>query len=240
MNHSTTTTTTMMTRRLVAAMAMATTAAGTALLMPATGHAQSAGALLVRLGGTEIKPHVKSGDLGAPSLVGTQADIRSDTQLSGGVAYMLTDHVAIDVPLALPFKHDIVGAGAVSGVGKLGDVRSLPITVLGEYKFLDPQSMFRPSLGAGLTYAKFYEAKSTAVLSALTGGSPSTPTTLSIKSKLAFTVNAGVSVAFDPHWFVDAAVAHSFLKTRTTLSTGQTLDTRLDPNAFALTVGYLF
>ena len=47
-------------------------------------------------------------------------DVRADTQLAGGITYMLTDHWAVDVPLALPFKHDVIGAGAIAGVGKIG------------------------------------------------------------------------------------------------------------------------
>ncbi len=205
-----------------------------------TAQAQSAGSVMLRAGVTEIKPNVDSGDLSAPSLGGTQADIRSSTRVSGGLTYMLTDHIAIDVPLAVPFKHEIDGAGAIAGVGKIGEVKALPITVMGQYRFLGAGSAFRPYAGAGLTYAKFFKGRSTAALSALTGGTPSNPTTLSVDSKLAATVQIGASYAFSERWFVDAAVLQTFLKTRTTLSTGQTLDTRLDPSSFALSVGYRF
>src|SRR5438477_8968120 len=105
-----------------------------AALLATGAQAQSAGSILVRVGATQITPHVKSGDLTAPSLPGTQADIKSASQLSGGITYMVTDNIAVDVPLALPFTHDIVGAGAISGVGKIGEVRALPITVLGQYR----------------------------------------------------------------------------------------------------------
>jgi outer membrane protein len=211
-----------------------------ALLAAAGAHAQSAGTLLVRAGATQIKPNVSSGDLTAPSFVGTQADIRSDTQFAGGVSYMLTDNIAIDLPLSLPFKHDIVGAGAIAGVGKIGEVRALPITLLGQYRFMEATSAFRPYLGAGITYAKFYKARSTAALSALTGGTPSDPTTISVKSKFAATLQLGAAYALTDRWFVEADLTHTFLKTRTTLSTGQTLDTRIDPDTFALSVGYVF
>ena len=164
----------------------------------------------------------------------------TSTRPSGGVTYMLTDQFAIDVPLAVPFKHEIVGDGSIAGVGKIGEVRSLTITVMGQYRFLDAKAPLRPYVGAGLTYAKFYKAKSTAALSALTGGTPANPTTLSVESKLAATLQLGVSYAFNEHWFADATVLHTFLKTRTTLSTGQTLDTKVDPDTIALTVGYMF
>ena len=41
-------------------------------------------------------------------------------------------------------------------------------------------------------------------------------------------------------WSLDAAVAKTFLKTKTSLSTGQTIDTKIDPTSVTLAVGYLF
>lgn len=95
-------------------------------------------------------------------------------------------------------------------------------------------------MGAGLTYARFFKAQGTAALSALTGGTPANPTTLSVGSKFAPTLQIGASYAFDAHWFVDVTVLRTFLKTRTTLSTGQTLDARIDPTTVAVAVGYAF
>jgi len=210
------------------------------LLAAGAAHAQVAGSLLLRAGATQIRPNVSSGDLTAPAFAGTKADIRSDTQFAGGITYMLTDSIAIDIPLATPFKHEIDGAGAIAGVGKIAEVRALPITALGQYRFLDAKSAFRPYLGAGVTYAKFYKAKSTAALSALTGGTPSNPTTISFKSKFAGTLQAGASYSFSERWFVDANLTHTFLKTRATLSTGQTLDAKVDPDSYSLSIGYTF
>ena len=203
-------------------------------------HAQTAGSWLVRGGATQISPDVTSGNLTAPSLPGTQADIKSNTQLSGGVTYMLRDNWSIDVPVALPFKHDIVGMGAIAGVGKIGEVKALPITLLGQYRFMGAKDNFRPYLGAGLTYAKFYKARSTAALTALTGGTPANPTTINVQSKLAATVQVGGNFSLAPGWSLDATVLKTFLKTRTTLSTGQTLDAKLDPLSISLGVGYKF
>jgi outer membrane protein len=210
------------------------------LLASAGAQAQSTGALMLRAGATRIKPNVTSGDLTAPAFAGTQADIRANTQPAGGISYMLTDNVSIDLPLALPFKHEIVGAGAIAGVGKIGEVRALPITLLGQYRFLEAASPFRPYLGAGITYAKFYKAKSTAALSALTGGTPANPTTISVKSKFAATVQLGATYAFTDRWFLDADITRTFLKTRTSLSTGQTLDAKINPDSYSLAIGYVF
>ncbi len=203
-------------------------------------NAQSAGSWLVRVGATKVTPHVDSGDLSPPSLPGTKADIKSDTELCGGITYMLSDNLAVDVPLATPLKHDVVGAGAIAGVGKIGELRALPVTVLGQYRFLEASSPFRPYVDAGLTYAKFYKEKSTAALSALTGGTPANPTTIKVDPKLALTVALGASMMLGERWFADAHFSKTFLKTRATLSTGQTLDATLNPTAVGLNVGYKF
>ena len=44
----------------------------------------------------------------------------------------------------------------------------------------------------------------------------------------------------DKNWFADASYTYTPLSTRNTLSTGQTLDIKLDPSSFSLAVGYKF
>lgn len=202
-------------------------------------HAQSAGTWLGRIGATRIAPDVTSGNLSAPSLPSTQTDVNAATQLSGGITYMYTDHCAVDLPIALPFRHDLVGAGAIAGVGKIGDVKALPITLLAQYRFLEAQAPIRPYLAAGLTYAKFFGERGSGALTALTntGGSP---TGLSIESRWGTTFQIGATARINDTWLVDASLSKTFLKTRNTLSTGQTLDIKLDPVTVSLGVGMRF
>ncbi len=210
------------------------------LACAAAAQAQTAGTWMVRGGVTKITPNVSSGDLSAPSLAGTKASINSSTKVSGGITYMLDNNISIDVPLSVPFEHEISGDGAVLGAGKIADVKALPATVLVQWRFMEPTSAFRPYVGAGLTYAAFYGARSTSTLTAISGGTPSNPTTLSIDSKWAATVQVGASFAIDSNWFVDANYTYTPLTTRTTLSTGQTQDIKLDPSSISLAVGYRF
>ena len=151
-----------------------------------------------------------------------------------------TDHFAVDVPLTLPFRHRIDGAGAIAGVGQIGETKALPVTLLAQYHFDDPKARLRPYVGAGPTYAWFFKERSTLVLTGLTGGSPANPTTLRIDSKLVPTVQLGLAVRVDAHWSIDAALTNTWLKTTTHLSTGQSLDIRLDPTSATLAVGYQF
>jgi outer membrane protein len=210
------------------------------LLGTTVAQAQSAGSIIVRAGATHVAPDAESGDLSAPSFAGTKADFKADTQVSGGITYMLTDHLSLDLPLAAPFKSDIVGAGAIANVGKIGEVRSAPATLLLQYRFFPAAAPLRPYLGAGPTYAYFYKARSTAALTALTGGTPANPTTIDVKSKFGFTAQLGLTAAVAPGWSIDATVLKTALKTTATLSTGQTISAKLDPWSYSVGLAYKF
>ncbi|MFG6414533.1 OmpW family protein [Roseateles sp. DC23W] len=212
-----------------------------ALLVSGGAFAQSAGSIVVYGGGVQIQPQVDSGDLTAPSLAGTKIDVKKASQFVGGVTYYWTDNISIDLPIALgPFKHDVIGAGAIDGVGTLGTVKALPITLLAQYRFGQADSVLRPFVGAGLTYGYFYKPKATAVLSGITGGTPSNPTTLSMKNKLGTTVELGAAYNITRDWSASLAVTKTFLKTTGSLSTGQTIETTLDPVSIKFGIGYRF
>lgn len=195
---------------------------------------------IVRAGVTQIAPDVTSGNLSAPSFPGTQADIQSNTQPIVGITWLWTDNLAIDLPLTAGYKHDIVGAGVIDGLGKIAEVRAAPLTVLAQYRLFDAKAALRPYVGIGPTYARFYKARSTAALTALTGGTPANPTTVSVASKWALTVQLGAAWNVAPRWVLDANVTKTPLSTRTTLSTGQTLDAKLDPWSYSVGIGYRF
>lgn len=204
-------------------------------------HAQSAGSLLASVGVTQLAPQVNSGSLSAPSAPGTKVDVSSDTQPTADITYMVTDDLALYVPLGLGFKHKLIGDGAIKGTGTIGTVRVLPVTVLGQYRFAGPRTPLRPYAMAGLTYAHFYDATGSAAFDSINPANPvGGHTTMKVGSKFALTVGLGMNYNIDDKWYVQAAYMKTFLKTRTTLSTGQTIDTQLDPNILNLAVGMRF
>ena len=211
-----------------------------ALVAGSAAHAQSAGTWMARVGAIGLYPQVSSGDLSPPAFPNTQTDVSSDWTLGGGITYMITDNWSVDVPLALPFTHTLTGAGAIAGVGTIGTTKALPLMVWGQYRFGEAKAAFRPYLGAGLTYAYFYDENATNTLNALSGGTPSNPTTFSIESKFALGVQAGATYAFNERWFLDGMVGYTWLKNTTTLSTGQTQPMTLNPVSVAISVGYKF
>ncbi|MFG6467121.1 OmpW/AlkL family protein [Roseateles sp. BYS87W] len=211
-----------------------------AALSAGSAFAQSAGSIVVYGGAAQISPHVESGDLTTPSLPGTKVDVKKASSFVGGITYYWTDNISIDLPISLPFKHDVVGAGAIEGVGKLGTVKSLPATLLAQYRFGEANSTIRPFVGAGLTYGYFYKPRATALLSGITGGTPSNPTTLSMKSRLGATMELGTAVNVTKDWSASLSVTKTFIKTTGSLSTGQTVETTLDPVSIKFGVGYRF
>jgi outer membrane protein len=201
--------------------------------------AQSAGQLTVKGGLNLITPKVESSDMSAPALPFTKADIGSDTQPVLIFAYGLTDNISVEIPLGLAYKHDLFGADAIAGTGKLGSSKVLPITTLIQYRFFAPTAKIRPYVGVGATYAYFSEATGSGQMSALlnTGGAPST---FKMKNKFAATFQAGVSYAINERWFSDLSVTKTFLKTKATFSTGQTQNIKLDPLGVSVAIGYKF
>lgn len=215
-------------------------AVAVALLACGLASAQSAGTWSARVGVTHLAPDVNSGNLSAPSFPNTKVDAKSDTQLSGGITYMVTDNLALDVPLATPFKHDLVGDGAIAGVGKLGSTKAVPVTLMLQYRFNEAQATFRPYVALGVTYAHFYGEETTATLNGLTGGTLVNPTTAKLDDKFGALAQLGFVYNFNQRWFVDASYSKSFLKTKIHLSSGQNINVKLNPNVFAVGIGYRF
>ena len=147
-----------------------------ALLAGTSASAQVAGTFSARAGFTHIAPQVSSGNLSTPSFPGTTVDVGSASALTGGLNYMVTDHWAVDLPVGLPFKHNFYGDGAIAGTGKLGETKVVPATLFAQYRFGQANAQFRPYLGLGVTYSRFFKNRSTAALTAVTGGNPANPT----------------------------------------------------------------
>jgi outer membrane protein len=203
----------------------------TALCCAKDALAQSEGTLLVRLGATRAMPQVRSGDLTPAPIANIKVDIRAASQLSGGFTYMLTDRWALDLPWSLPFRHDIVGDGAIAGAGKIGSFKLLPPALIAAYRFLEPASVVRPWIGAGPRYVRLYDTDTTDALAGLVG-----PVSLKLDSKFAPMVQAGLSASIGSKHRIEVSVEKTFVRTSGTLSNGQSISVRVNPLAANLGV----
>jgi outer membrane protein len=206
--------------------------------LPSSAFSQQAGTWSLRGGWLQVAPSVNSGNLTPSALPEFQADVLKNTRFGGGINYTLNDHWAVDVPVAVPFRHDIMGAGSASGFGKLGDVRSIPVTVLAQYRLGSPQTTLRPYVGVGLVYARFDQVNPSTTLLSLTGPN----TTVSVASRWGTAWQAGADWTLTPHshWFVHSSVSKILVSTQANLSTDQTLSLHLDPWSFCIGLGYRF
>lgn len=128
-------------------------------------QAFEAGDILVRAGAVTTDPRESSSSVRVDrgSLSGTdlggKASLDSDTQLGLNFAYMITDHLGVELLAATPFEHNVSISGTSGGIadGKLGTLKQLPPTVSLIYYPLNSKSAFQPYVGAGINYTWIYD-----------------------------------------------------------------------------------
>jgi len=210
-------------------------------LAAATGaSAQSAGQLTVSVGANMLKPHVTSGAISAPALPNSLGDVSKDTQPVAVITYGLTDNISVETAIGTPYKHKLYGAGSITGTGQLGTVEALPAIALLQYRFFSPNSMIRPFVGLGVTYAMFQKETGSFAMTALTNPGGGTPTTFRIDNKWTYSGQVGLQFNINEKWFANAAFIKTKLKTDVHFSTNQEQHMKLDPDSYILSVGYKF
>lgn len=128
-------------------------------------QAHEAGDIIARAGAITVNPKADSSDVKvdqgplAGTNLGGKATMSNDTQLGLNFAYMLTNHVGIELLAASPFEHDvkIKNTGLPAANGKLGTLKHLPPTLSVVYYPLDAKSAFQPYVGAGINYTWIYD-----------------------------------------------------------------------------------
>lgn len=217
-----------MKRDLVVFTAMAT------LALAGTAHAE-AGDFQIRVRAIGVLPTEKAGGIN-PAL--PTASVGVDSAVTGEVdfTYFFTKHIGAELILATS-NHDIIGRGALNGVGKIIDARVLPPTLTLQYHF-NPDGQFRPYVGAGVNYTVFYSVDASQTLVDAIG-----PVDVSADSSLGWAVQAGLDYAINKKWFVNVDLKYVSIDTRVTLHQGATrnsVNIDLDPLIVGIGVGYRF
>ena len=212
-------------------------------------QAHQAGDLIIRAGAATTAPNEDSGQLklDGARVAGTKATLDSDTQLGLAFAYMLTDHVGIELLAATPFQHTVGvrGVSAATGIagldGKLADVKQLPPTLSLQYYPLAPTSRFQPYAGVGINYTLFYDED-------LSGARKQQGfNNLKIQDSVGFAGQLGFDYMLSEHMMVNASVWYVDIDTKasvdgpTALGVGRTkVDLEVDPWVYMVGVGYKF
>ena len=144
---------------------------------------------------------------------------------------MATDNIGVELVGAYPFTHTIRGDGAISGLGKIGDTKQLPPTLLAQYYFF-PKSPIRPYIGAGLNYTIFFDTNAKRPLD-----------NLDLTNSWGYAGEVGVDVDLNKDWFVNVSSWYMDIKTRAKAQIGDVTTkshVNIDPWVLMFAIGTHF
>ncbi|RRV06305.1 outer membrane protein OmpW [Pseudomonas sp. v388] len=215
-----------------------------AIAAPTVAHAYQPGDFIVRAGVAHVEPNEDSSEvkLDGTRVSGTKATADGENQLGLTFAYMLTEHVGIELLAATPFSHTISVKGLGPGLdGKLADVKQLPPTLSLQYYPMEPSSRFQPYAGVGINYTTFFDTD-------LTGTRKDQGfSDLKLKDSVGFAGQLGMDYMLTDNVLLNASVWYVDIDTKATvdgpsaLSVGKTkVDVDIDPWVYMVGVGYKF
>ncbi|HHC7105970.1 TPA: outer membrane protein OmpW [Vibrio parahaemolyticus] len=202
-----------------------------ALVSPSV-FAHKQGDFVLRVGAASVVPNDSS-----DKILGSQEELKvdSNTQLGLTFGYMFTDNISLELLAATPFSHDI--STDLLGLGDIADTKHLPPTLMVQYYFGEPQSKFRPYVGAGLNYTIFFDegfnnkAKNVGL------------TDLKLDDSFGLAANVGVDYMINDQWFLNASAWYANIETEATYKFGgakQKTDAKINPWVFMISGGYKF
>ncbi|HGS4540312.1 outer membrane protein OmpW [Vibrio parahaemolyticus] len=202
-----------------------------ALVSPSV-FAHKQGDFVLRVGAASVVPNDSS-----DKILGSQEELKvdSNTQLGLTFGYMFTDNISLELLAATPFSHDI--STDLLGLGDIADTKHLPPTLMAQYYFGEPQSKFRPYVGAGLNYTIFFDegfnnkAKNVGL------------TDLKLDDSFGLAANVGVDYMINDQWFLNASAWYANIETEATYKFGgakQKTDVKINPWVFMISGGYKF
>ena len=139
----------------------------------------------IRVGAYIVMYDAKADDLTGPYVPpGVNIDVKNVTTPYFAYLRRLSPHLVAQLAAGIPPKTETVGKGpaTLGSVPFNGQVVStakwFSPSILVNYVFLDESAAFRPYLGAGVNYTRFYDLKSTDAGNQANGG----PTAISLST----------------------------------------------------------
>lgn len=179
--------------------------------------AHEAGDWLFRIGGSNVDPKSNNSPL---------VSVDDGASATFTFTYMYTDHLAVEVLAAWPFKHDI----NLVGGDKVASTKHLPPTVSLQYHFL-PQSVFQPYVGVGVNYTYFFDEKTTGALEG---------TKLSLSDSWGFAGQVGFDFMLNEKWFLNVDARYIQIDTDAKLDGAPLGKVTIDPWVYGAHVGFRF
>lgn len=179
------------------------------------------GPWLVRARAVHLSPADKSEPLGG---VGNadRISVESRTIPELDISYFFTPHLAAELVLTYPQKHEVMLDGAV-----IGSFRHLPPTLLAQYRF-DAIGAFTPYLGAGLNYTRISS------IHLLDGAA-----TLENHS-FGAALQAGVDYNLGKNWSLNLDIKRVNIRSDVMVAGARVSRVKVDPTLVAVGVGYRF
>lgn len=179
--------------------------------------AHEKGDWLLRVGGGSVDPKSNNGDV---------VDVDNGTSATISLGYMITEHWAVDVLAAWPFKHNI----NLKDGTRVASTKQLPPTVLMQYHFL-PNADFQPYIGLGVNFTTFFDTDTTGPLAG---------TSLKLKDSWGLAGQVGLDWMWGDKWFFNLDAKYIDIETDAILDGVFLEKVEIDPMVYTASVGYRF
>jgi len=200
----------------------------------------------LRVGTYYIMYDTRADDLQGP-YVPAGANLKLKDVITPYFAYVrrLSSHLSVELAMGVPplTKTEGKGPATLGSVPYNGQTlvtaRWLAPTLLLNYSFFEESAAWRPYIGAGINYTKFYSRQATAAGNAVGGG----PTRIDLPVSVGPAATLGMSYRLARHFFVYGSINAAEVDTRlkaTTAGVVRTTHVSFGPRAAVLSVGYSF
>ena len=200
----------------------------------------------VRLGAYYVHFDSSAQDVSGPfTPAGINLSVSNTSTVYFGYVRHLDSNWSIELAGGLPPNTKTYGKGPAT-VGsvpfngqEVATAKWFSPSLLAEYSFCDPSSSFRPYVGLGFNFTKFYDRNSTPAGNAANGG----PTAISLSNAIGPAATLGIEYKINRDWGLYASYSAASVDSHYTSQTSgiqRSTTIHFDPQALVVAVGYSF